>query len=427
MPGHSDKERMGKTSVDIRAWSIRIGLPKKLKEIFTTSSQFDLSSLSVPPNEQETVLSAILKHNASQINEEYDAEEERKAMVGEKSGARRRRGSTSFGRLAMRTGRYKGRSWEIPALPWCPLSLPLGVNVVGLDGPVRRLVYPDPFARNRTICLPGSAPPSSTTTTASGGGATPPANPNANYWFSFGDSYTQTGFEITGTLPTAGNPLGNPPYPGYTATGGPNWVGYEATTYNKSLLLTYNFAYGGATIDANLVKPYDPSVRSLTDQVNTYLSWNSGAGKGVWKSANTLFSIWIGINDIGNSYYSSGDRSAFSDTLLKAEFALVQKLMVPQGTSATTLEGSVINTFNSKLASQVSSFKANHTGVTTYIYDSYASFAKILDNPTAYGFRDNSTYGSGSDIFWGNNYHPSQYAHKYFAQDVAKLLASTIF
>lgn len=34
----------------------------------------------------------------------------------------------------------------------------------------------------------------------------------------------------------------------------------------------------------------------------------------------------IGINDIGNSYYLSGDRSAFSDTLLDAYFALVHQI-----------------------------------------------------------------------------------------------------
>ncbi|KAL0572462.1 hypothetical protein V5O48_009502 [Marasmius crinis-equi] len=274
-------------------------------------------------------------------------------------------------------------------------------------------------------CQPGTA--ATTTTTASSGGSTPPANPTANYWFSFGDSYTQTGFDISSTLPTAGNPFGNPPYPGWTSSGGPNWVGYDTVTYNKSLLLTYNFAYGGATIDANLVVPYDPSVKSLTDQINSFVSWNSGAGKSVWNSANTLFSIWIGINDLGNSYYQSGDRSAFSDTLLNAEFALVQKLMVPQGTTATTLLGSVINTFNSKLAAKASSFASAHSGVKTYIYDSYAGFSKILDNPQAYGFRDNTTYGDAADLFWYNDLHPTQYVHKYIAQDVAKVLASTPF
>jgi hypothetical protein len=130
------------------------------------------------------------------------------------------------------------------------------------------------------------------------------------------------------TLPAVGNPLGNPTYPGWTATGGENWVDYVTTQYNKSLVLTYNYAYGGATIDAALVPPYTSTVKSLTDQVNQFLS---GAGKKPaatpWTSSNSLFSIWIGINDIGNTFYKDGDRDAFSDTLLNAEFALVKKLV----------------------------------------------------------------------------------------------------
>lgn len=105
--------------------------------------------------------------------------------------------------------------------------------------------------------------------------------------------------------------LGNPPYPGFTATGGENWVDYVTTQYNKSLVLTYNYAYGGATIDASLVAPFEPTVLSLTDQVNQFLS---GAGtkpaSAPWTSSDSLFSVFIGINDIGNSYYLSGDRDA---------------------------------------------------------------------------------------------------------------------
>ena len=145
-----------------------------------------------------------------------------------------------------------------------------------------------------------------------------------------GDSYTQTDFEPNGTAPAPGNPLGNPPYPvsdtvllcicltngnydtqGYTAVGGTNWIDVDTVVYNKSLILTWNYAYGGATIDASLVAPYEPTVLSLTDQVNQFLS---GAAEkpaaAPWTSENSLFSFWIGINDIGNSYYESGNRSA---------------------------------------------------------------------------------------------------------------------
>lgn len=81
--------------------------------------------------------------------------------------------------------------------------------------------------------------------------------------------------------------------------------------YNKSLIFTYNLAYGGATIDANLVTPYLPTVKSLTDQVNQFLaSYADKPASAPRKSENTLFSVWIGINDIGNSWYLKGDRGA---------------------------------------------------------------------------------------------------------------------
>jgi phospholipase/lecithinase/hemolysin len=39
--------------------------------------------------------------------------------------------------------------------------------------------------------------------------------------------------------------------------------------------------------------------------------------------------------------------------------------------------------------------------VKTYFYDSYAHYTEILDNPTKYGFKDATSYGSDADIFWG--------------------------
>lgn len=45
-------------------------------------------------------------------------------------------------------------------------------------------------------------------------------------------------------------------------------------------------------------------------------------------------------------------------------------------------EKPIIVNFNSKLAAAASSFKANHTGVNIWIYDSYSAFTKVLDSPT---------------------------------------------
>src|SRR3989337_2759760 len=77
-----------------------------------------------------------------------------------------------------------------------------------------------------------------------------------DYLITFGDSYSQTGFDVTLSKPSAANPLGNPSYPGWTSSGGPNWIGYLVKDYNASSLYSYNFAYGGATVNASLVHPF---------------------------------------------------------------------------------------------------------------------------------------------------------------------------
>jgi len=159
---------------------------------------------------------------------------------------------------------------------------------------------------------------------------------------SSGDSYTATGFNPAGTPPSSGNPLGNPAYPGATTTGGENWVDYLTTTFNKSEIFTYNYAYGGAIIDPAIV-PTSDQIVCLSEQINDEFLLQIGNVVG-WTSENSLFSIFIGINDIGKTYRNGGDRNAsvlfssdihpilkplnrFSDTLLDAYFGLVQQLV----------------------------------------------------------------------------------------------------
>ncbi|KIK60905.1 carbohydrate esterase family 16 protein, partial [Collybiopsis luxurians FD-317 M1] len=240
-----------------------------------------------------------------------------------------------------------------------------------------------------------------------------------------GDSYTQTAFNPSSTPPQIGQPLGNPPYPGGTTTGGPNWIDFETTAYNESLILTWNYAYGGATIDASLAPPYTPTVLSLTDQVNEFLNGTAARpASAPWTSANSLFSIWIGINDLSWSWWQTGDRDAYDDTLLDAEFALVQKLynvgarnflfinvppverspyfmsLDPNNQTSSILHA-LIQDFNTKLAQRAQDLEANLTDVKTFLWDSNTYFNTILDNPTTYGFKDATSFGSGVNLFWG--------------------------
>ncbi|EAU92018.1 fungal cellulose binding domain-containing protein [Coprinopsis cinerea okayama7 len=280
----------------------------------------------------------------------------------------------------------------------------------------------------------------------------PKGRSGPNYWFSFGDSYTQTWFNHTDTPPAPGNPLGNPPYPGWTATGGPNWVGYLTTEYNNSLVLTWNYAYGGAVIDDKLVTPWQPGLIHLTGQVDQFLEYAAKKPAVVpWTSKNALFSIFIGINDIGNSWWLPGSRDEFNDVLLDAYFGLVQKLydaggrnflfvnvppidrsplMLEQTDDAgRAIEKEVIASYNRKLLERIEALKATDRKIKTFFWDSNAFYTKVLDSPQEYGFKDATSWGKEDpEIFWGDNYHPSTYADKLFAEDIARnVLADTVW
>lgn len=141
---------------------------------------------------------------------------------------------------------------------------------------------------------------------------------------SSGDSYSQTGFDVSSTQPSAANPLGNPALPGWTASGGLNWVGSVVTQFNSSLTLSYNFAYGGATTDADLVAPYADTVLSFIDQVKQFTD-SSVATNGPWTAENALVGVWMGVNDVGNSYWEDGEDELLGK-VLDAYFKQLQVL-----------------------------------------------------------------------------------------------------
>ncbi|KAG9023316.1 hypothetical protein FRB95_013258 [Tulasnella sp. JGI-2019a] len=271
---------------------------------------------------------------------------------------------------------------------------------------------------------------STKTTTSTSASASATAASGTKYWFSFGDSYTQTGFNYsTGPLPSTANPFGNPAFPGYTACGSyTNWIDELTVKYNESLIYQYNYAYGGATINATLVAPYEPTVLSLVDQVNEFLTGAAlKPSTSPWTSANSIASIWIGINDVGNSYWNSND-SAFNTGLIDNYFALVQKLynvgvrnflfvnvppvdnspfVISYGTTVQAEEHAAIADYNSQLASRISAFKAANSGTKTWLFDSNTLISKLLASPTTYGFADNTTYSSATNVMWCNNLHIS--------------------
>jgi len=185
-------------------------------------------------------------------------------------------------------------------------------------------------------------------------------------------------------------------------------VDYLTTFYNDSLILTYNLASGGATVDSTLVRPYADTVLSIQDQVEeNYLPKYGDAD--FWDPSSTLFAFWIGINDVGNAYGWSNNTSGevfdsifsqYSQSIDKVvrtgarNFVLlnlppVQKTPLTSQQAATNpeivpREEAAVKDWNNRIDTLASDLQEKNPGVTTMVFDSYSVFSKVLDNPGAY-------------------------------------------
>lgn len=213
-----------------------------------------------------------------------------------------------------------------------------------------------------------------------------------------GDSYTQTGFNVKGTQPSPTNPLGNPSYPGWTSSNGPNWVGFLTYQYNASALQTYNLAYGGATVDSALVTPYAPTVLSLKNQVeDLYLPNYANSTK--WTANDSLFAVWIGINDVGNTWWlnnatlyslifdeyaslldklhASGARNFLFLTVPPVNLA---PLTLKNGPDVVEAEGKVILEWNERVVELASKLEKKHPGAKTFVHDTHKVYVDVIED-----------------------------------------------
>jgi len=190
--------------------------------------------------------------------------------------------------------------------------------------------------------------------------------------------------------------------------------------HNASLLLTYNLAYGGATIDSALVAPYLPTVSSVAEQVEnewfpTYASHPSFAP---WSSNDTLFAFFDGINDVGNSWWI-GDEAMNSlytnifavyrglvDELYYAgarNFLFVDvppvdrsPLVLANTPEQQAIEHAALLRWNGLLATMAKAVKKDLTGVNVFTASAWDVFTQVLDNPASYvetaGYKNVTAY-----------------------------------
>ncbi|PGH10117.1 hypothetical protein AJ80_07567 [Polytolypa hystricis UAMH7299] len=284
--------------------------------------------------------------------------------------------------------------------------------------------------------------------------------------FVFGDSYTATGFDPTLEQPNPSNPLGNPEYPGWTSANGPNWVGFLTTTYNESYIQTYNLAYGGATVDSDLVKPYMDTVLSLKNQVEDQFIpiYSKKPDFAPWLAKDSLFAFFIGINDVGNSWWLQN--ATLYDEIFNVYTGLLEKIyqsggrnfllldvppvdrspmMIEQGPDDQRVEAEVLKDFNGRIKKMAKKLERKFRDIKLHQFSTHNLYTKALDNVRAFPetavYKNTTAYcdeyqnGTPSwytldpacgipvnEYFWLNSLHPTFPVHNTTARAIAKQL-----
>ena len=193
-------------------------------------------------------------------------------------------------------------------------------------------------------------------------------------------------------------------WPWGTQVGSANYVEYLTTKYNRSLVLTYNFAWAGATTDNHIDNSPFGSI-DFREQVQTQFLPNFGKDQifRSWKADNSLFIIFFGINDIAmfknkpnasdyvlpvlRSYenatevlYDAGARNfLFIDVpaIDRSPSSDIQQVTAQQ--TATCVQA-----FNTALQQYTKTFIKRHSDAAVFLLEAYVLTTKVLDNPRNY-------------------------------------------
>lgn len=212
--------------------------------------------------------------------------------------------------------------------------------------------------------------------------------------------------------------MGNPSWPGLTsAYPAANWIDFLTVMYNQSSLLTYNLAIGGAVVDPDLVvlSFLPPELRaSLKDEVYGRLLPGYHPKNGTvplsqpWYGNDTLLAIWIGINDINNSYMQGHNATrVLNKQIVDSYRSLLQLLFVEmgfrnfllinvpsierspftafQGEDAQRIQKADVAEFNGLVWEMAHQFKKEVARKgNMWVYDAHKDFSRVLDDPTSF-------------------------------------------
>ncbi|KAH6892632.1 hypothetical protein B0T10DRAFT_511329 [Thelonectria olida] len=277
-------------------------------------------------------------------------------------------------------------------------------------------------------------------------GASALAASDPKYLITFGDSFTRTRFNVTRGRPTPANPMGNPAFPGVSTSGGMNWVSSLAAELNTSLTLSYNFAQGGATVDARIVPPHSGRVNCLADQVGQFLkSIATRPEIAPWTRSNALVGVWIGLNDVSINCERTNSTAIYPKSIARC-FELLQLLYyvgirkfvlltappveftpmrLAKDPEINAIFYSHLKLYRKLFAAAFRSFQATNPDMIAAMVDTYESFSQTIEDPAKYGATNATCWDEdGLSCLWWNHYHPGIAIHRLVAEEVGKVVNS---
>ncbi|KAF3286942.1 hypothetical protein TWF970_008772 [Orbilia oligospora] len=294
-----------------------------------------------------------------------------------------------------------------------------------------------------------------------------PSGPPVRYWFSFGDSYTNTNFSVNGVQPSIENPFGNPEGVDDRRRYNGTYIPYITTKFNSSITFNYNLARIGMPLNSHDIKIYHhhapsflkskianckddtgaslnytyentTSRRSFQGQFNLYTSKYASLPfeeKPWQQNVDTIYSSWFGINDV-KSIFASGGNSTDPriDELITSQFSLLDQLYfdvdakaflvinlppletAPLFASDTSRVQGIVRSWNSNLARKVRQFRDEHSVSSILLIDSYNIIRKLQEEPK---------YGVKNGV-WADKLHIKTQVHKVLAKEIAAALEAAV-
>ncbi|BFZ53675.1 hypothetical protein PYCC9005_000705 [Savitreella phatthalungensis] len=283
--------------------------------------------------------------------------------------------------------------------------------------------------------------------------------------FFFGDSYTASGFNVSGKQPSASNPLGNPSPP-VTSSANGVWSTLLGTASGYTIP-TFDLAWYGATVDPTISPPYTPSVHTIKQQVQQDWKPNYTGKKQTWNPDTTGFFVWGGQNDLNGAILAS-DRvnmtaaeltmnqtwTAYKNLLDEMYNAGARNFIVLGLSAVETVPElyGLSDDLRQWIIAQRGAWWARLSdwywnrykywpGAAVAIYDPAAAQVSLLNNSTRLaqlgitqsqgfcqqywsvnnapqGYSDPACPVPLSQYFWLNNLHPTQVMHRVWADEV---------